>query len=286
MKYFSLFSGIGGFELGIQKAVPTAVCVGYSEIDATAKAVYEYHFPEHHNYGDATRIVPGAIPHFDLLVAGFPCQSFSVAGKGRGFQDTRGTLFFEISRICADKRPRYILLENVKGLLGHQYGKTFQKILEILANAGYILQWETLNSKHYGVPQNRERVFVVGHTRGTPRPEVFPVRESYQTPDTNQPTVYCLDANYAKGASVIATQGGLGGKSGLYMLENSRIRRLTPLECERLQGFPDDWTLYGVKNGNITRNSDTSRYMCLGNAVTVPVVEYIARNLVKGHTNA
>ena len=117
------------------------------------------------NYGDATRIDTSELPDFDLLVGGFPCQAFSVAGKRRGFDDTRGTLFFEIARILKDKRPKYFLLENVKGLLSHDKGKTFKTILEVLTDLGYNVQWEVYNSKDW-VPQNRERIFIKGYFRG------------------------------------------------------------------------------------------------------------------------
>ncbi|KKL71779.1 hypothetical protein LCGC14_2091510 [marine sediment metagenome] len=197
-----MFSDIGGFEYGIEQAENNKtqqrysqeqtrmgrarenlsdnrnfneplVCIGYSEIDKYATAIYRYNYPEHRNYGDTTAIVTSELLDFDMLIAGFPCQSFSIAGKRRGFNDTRGTLFFEITRVLRDKRPRYFLLENVKGLLGHDDGKTFTTILGVLSDIGYEYQWQVLNSKDFGVPQNRERVFIVGHIRGKCRPEVF-----------------------------------------------------------------------------------------------------------------
>ena len=207
MKYLSTFSGIGGFELGIQQAYANktlvktpeqtrntlssrklldirhrlggeeATCIGYSEIDKYAAEIYQKHFPNHKNYGDITTINAGALPDFEMLVGGFPCQSFSIAGKRHGFNDTRGTMFFEIARIVREKQPRLLLLENVKGLLSHDQGRTFTTIIATLDELGYDLQWQVLNSKNHGVPQNRERVFIVGHLRGTPRPEVFPFGE-------------------------------------------------------------------------------------------------------------
>ena len=216
MKYLSLFSGIGGFELGIQQAYelqkmgtepedstyievsssrkPT--CIGFSEIDKYAARVYQHHFPTHHNHGDITKIIAEELPDFDLLVGGFPCQAFSIAGKRAGFADTRGTLFFEIARILKEKRPRLLLLENVKGLLSHDNGRTFKVILSTLTELGYDLQWQVLNSKNHGVPQNRERIFIVGHLRGTRRPEVFPFglgREINNEQD-GQRNAYCLQA--------------------------------------------------------------------------------------------
>jgi len=222
MNYLSLFSGIGGFELGFyfahlalghqdplqndpahekanvkrqrlkslqKQRLPTTEqpllrdwqdysqpphCVGYSEIDRYAISIYENHF-NHTNFGDVQGLKASELPQFDLLVAGFPCQSFSIAGKRRGFADTRGTLFFEISRILRAKRPRLCLLVNVKGLLSHDQGRTFRAIVTTLDELGYDLQWQVLNSKDFAVPQNRERVFIVGHRRGTPRPEIFPL---------------------------------------------------------------------------------------------------------------
>ena len=310
MKYFSMFSGIGGFELGIQRAYETTkiksknstdnkggtsqyircpLCVGYSEIDRYAISIYKKHF-NHKNYGNATELVSKDLPDFDFLVGGFPCQSFSIAGKRKGFHDTRGTLFFEIARVLRDKRPRYFLLENVKGLLSHNGGKTFQTILGVLAGLGYGVEWQVLNSKNFGVPQNRERVFFVGYPRGERRPKVFPIGES---DGTDNRVITEIDTGH-QGNSVYksdglattlnANGGGQGGKTGLYAIgglqkhqtngiyNGTKIRRLTPTECERLQGFPDGWT-EGV--------SDTQRYKTLGNAVTVNVIEAIITKFTK-----
>jgi len=180
MKYISLFSGIGGFEYGIQQSKYSEhfECIGFSEIDKYAKSIYIRHFPGHKDLGDATKIRTEELPDFDFLVGGFPCQAFSVAGKRRGFNDTRGTLFFEIARILKDKRPRYFLLENVKGLLSHDKGKTFQTILKVLSDLGYVVQWTLLNSKDFQVPQRRERVFIEGYIRGECSGEVLSVRRN------------------------------------------------------------------------------------------------------------
>ena len=176
MKYFSMFSGIGGFELGIKDATEDEwECVGYSEIDKYAIQTYEKNFKGHKNYGNATTIKPEDLPDFDMLCGGFPCQAFSIAGNRRGFEDTRGTLFFDIARILKVKRPSLVLLENVKGLLNHQAGKTFTKIIQTLDELGYETQWVVLNSKFHGVPQNRERVLIIGSLRGTGRKEILPL---------------------------------------------------------------------------------------------------------------
>jgi DNA (cytosine-5)-methyltransferase 1 len=175
MKYFSMFTGVGGFELGIGKR---GECIGFSEIDKYASQLLSKRFPSIKNYGDATKINPDELPDFDMLCGGFPCQSFSIAGKRRGFQDTRGTMFFHIVRILEVKRPQTVFLENVKGLLNHDKGETFKVILQTLGELGYDVQWMVLNSKFFGVPQNRERVFIIGSLRGQPRPEILPFRQN------------------------------------------------------------------------------------------------------------
>ena len=327
MKYFSLFSGIGGFENGIQRAYcgwnlrepkdtirpseeniqpqgnsPNPFssdgdgrricprCVGFSEIDKYAITIYKKHFPNHKEYGDVTNITWSDVPAFNLLVAGFPCQSFSIAGKREGFNDIRGTLFFEIARVAQEKQPRFLLLENVKGLLSHDKGQTFGTILNTLDELGYDLQWQVLNSKNFGVPQNRERVFIIGHLRTTSRPQIFPLRQTNEIypEDNNRKIAKCLDSNYHKGwldhgqrTHIATNEQGIrfqGDKPGYNnsirratYSDDMQIRRLTPTECERLQGFPDGWT-EGI--------SDTQRYKCLGNAVTVNVISAIAKKLL------
>ncbi len=335
MKYLSLFSGIGGFELGIQQAYEDIVisgsrrmggrkifpkqptCIGYSEIDKYAIQVYNKHF-NHKNYGDITTIQPESLPNFDIITGGFPCQSFSIAGKRGGFSDTRGTMFFEIARIVREKQPRLLLLENVKGLLSHDKGNTFYTIISTLDELGYDCQWQVLNSKNFGVPQNRERVFIVGHLRGTSRPEVFPIGEDDKICDersekrnktTNKDLQniesgrrhsilrgrprydekgkrYLKYSEYQKTVPTLSTMCATGDQKNIVM---PQIRRLTPKECERLQGFPDDWTQYGIDkeaplimdNHPITPISDTQRYKMCGNAVTVNVIKQIMLKLLK-----
>ncbi len=385
LRFFSMFSGIGGFELGIQNAVTfrakdagdahtkgyqpddpdelpqagrlSAVCVGYSEINQPAIKTYKEHF-DHDNYGDATTIDASGLPDIDLIVGGFPCQAFSVAGRRRGFDEARGTLFFDIARLAKAKRPRHLVLENVKGLLNHDGGKTFQVILGVLAELGYRVEWCLLNSADFGVPQNRERVYIIGHLRDECGGQVFPITaENPQvadhagghevaipvlTPDRVEKrqngrrfkqdgdpsfTVNTVDrhgvmlgsvnrgsfresgevantitASYHKGhdnhgqrpmvkvgilrthndgkgfremrsglVPTIAARARNDGSGQPIMLEGTTIRRLTPTECERLQGFPDNWTI----------GSDTQRYMQCGNAVTVNVVEAVIGALLK-----
>jgi len=327
MKVFSMFSGIGGFELGIKNTIPNAEFIGYSEIDKYATQIYERNFKGVKNYGDATKINERELPDFDLLVGGFPCQAFSIAGKRLGFRETRGTLFFDIARILSHKKPRHFILENVRGLFSHDSGRTFQTILRVLSDIGYMVQWELLNSKNFGVPQNRERIYLVGHLGGRGREKVFPIgqiskedsKESRLKELTeNKSQAYRVYDQDGLATTIKSVGGGVGAKTGLYKvkeatktgyaiaqegdsinlsvpssktrrgrvgrgvaqtldtgmqqhtLQNSKIRRLTPIECERLQGFPDGWT-EGL--------SDTQRYKCLGNAVTTNVVSEVIRSI-------
>lgn len=268
-KYLSLFSGIGGFELGIGVR---AKCIGFSEIDRYATQIYQSHF-DHPSFGDITKIDASQLPDFDLLVGGFPCQSFSIAGRREGFADSRGTMFFEIARIIGEKRPRLLLLENVKGLLSHDQGNTFRTILSTLDELGYELQLQVLNSKNHGVPQNRERVFIVGHLRETVRRKVFPLGIHEQS----------FVANQRVCTSTLVPR--CGGGRGTYVVEGSpsalKVRNLTPLEYERLQSFPDNWTKYGIEGAIVCKISDWQRYKTLGNAVTVNVVRQITERLLR-----
>ena len=193
-KVFSMFSGIGGFEVGLLMSEKDVKLVGFSEVDKYAIEIFEKQFKGIKNYGNATTIDENKLPNFDLLVGGFPCQAFSVAGKQRGFDDTRGTLFFDVARILKHKKPKHFILENVRGLLSHDSGRTFQTILKVLADIGYLVQWEVCNSKNYGVPQNRERVYIVGHLRGNSRPEVFPITKI--NPENNRLNVYMIQMEY------------------------------------------------------------------------------------------
>ena len=181
IKFIELFAGIGGFRYGLEqiKENNNFKCVWANEINKFASKIYKKNFGEGELYeGDIRSVMAKTLPEFDMLCGGFPCQAFSIAGKRGGFEDTRGTLFFEIARIAREKQPRILFLENVKGLLSHNEGKTFETILFTLDELGYDAQWEVLNSKNFGVPQNRERVFIVGYLRGECRSEVFPIQET------------------------------------------------------------------------------------------------------------
>jgi len=348
IRYASLFSGIGGFELGIRCAgnemnVETE-CVFASEFDPDSKAkdinrqparmIYNKNFGEY-PHGDITKINAADVPDCDFICGGPPCQDYSIAGKRAGLCGTKGSMFHEFIRIVREKQPGIILIENVKGILSSNGGWDFAKILIELEDAGYTCEWGVLNTKAY-LPQNRERVFIVGHlvASRSDRPQVFPLREGSQIFDEKEPTVYCIDANYHKGVArqartvVLCDSGngrknqsrdetiaplransgaghnnivchstlprssknGKGGTGHLSKADGSTycidannniaveipndcgIRRLTPIECERLQGFPDNFT-EGI--------SDTNRYKCIGNSVSVPVVKDIMKKIME-----
>lgn len=178
MKFLDLFAGIGGFRLGMESAGHE--CIGFCEIDKFARKSYK---AIHDTKGevelhDITRVTDEfirGIGSVDVICGGFPCQAFSIAGNRRGFEDTRGTLFFEIARFASILKPKYLFLENVKGLLNHDKGNTFEVILSALDELGYDVEWQVFNSKDFGVPQNRERVFIIGHLRGQRGRKVFPI---------------------------------------------------------------------------------------------------------------
>ena len=178
MKFIDLFAGIGGFRFGMESAGHE--CVAFCEIDKFARASYKaIHNTEGeielHDITTVTDDEIRAIGHVDAICGGFPCQAFSIAGHRRGFEDTRGTLFFEIARFASILKPKYLFLENVKGLLNHDKGNTFETILSALDELGYDVEWQVLNSKDFGVPQNRGRVFIIGHLRGQRGRKVFPI---------------------------------------------------------------------------------------------------------------
>ncbi|MBR4027129.1 MAG: DNA (cytosine-5-)-methyltransferase [Lachnospiraceae bacterium] len=176
MKIVSLFSGIGGFEVGIRNSNLIGEVVFASEIDKHATASYLSNFKNNHLNGDITKIDEKDIPNHDLLVAGFPCQAFSIAGRQKGFQDTRGTLFFDVARILKEKQPKYFLLENVKNLVSHDSGNTFKIIIQTLNEIGYTIDFTILNSLEAGLPQNRERTYIVGILNGDVKERIFDKR--------------------------------------------------------------------------------------------------------------
>ncbi|HEM6236973.1 TPA: DNA cytosine methyltransferase [Streptococcus suis] len=222
MKFLDLFAGIGGFRLGMERAGHE--CVGFCEIDQFARKSYkaihdtEGEFEFHDITAVADESVRG-IGRVDVICGGFPCQAFSIAGKRAGFEDTRGTLFFEIARFASILRPKYLFLENVTGLLNHDNGNTFETILGALDELGYDAEWQVFNSKNFGVPQNRERVFIIGHLRGAGGRAIFPfggVDEEVSQSERHEITTSTLTTRYpeSQGAGSYVVEGRKSKKVG------------------------------------------------------------------------
>lgn len=266
-----LFCGIGGFRFGathaIQRLGGGVKCVFSSDIDQFCQDSYEANFGERPN-GDITKVDEKQVPDHDLLLAGFPCQPFSIIGKMRGFEDTRGTLFFDIARILAEKQPKNFVLENVKLLAGHCGGKTLETILSALKDLGYCVDFRILNALNFGLPQKRERIWIVGSKNpflmnwpigGIPMKPLSQIletkvdskhyasehirvkRHSVLQP-TDQPTIW--HENKSGNISAYPYSCALrAGASYNYLLVNGE-RRLTPREMLRLQGFPETFKIY------------------------------------------
>ena len=287
MKFLDLFAGIGGFRLGMESAGHE--CVGFCEIDKFARASYKAIHDtkgeiELHDITAVSDEFIRGIGRVDIICGGFPCQAFSVAGTRRGFEDTNGTLFFEIARFASVLKPKYLFLENVKGLISHDKGYTFETIIGSLDELGYDVEWQVLNSKDFGVPQNRERVFIIGHIRGTSGRQVFPIFETRSDKSIiqlgNIKKTESFGGNPQCGR-VYSTAGLApclntmqGGQREPKIFIDGKVRKLTPRECWRLQGFPD-WAFDKAQEVN----SNSQLYKQAGNSVTVNVIAAIAKEL-------
>lgn len=333
MKYGSLFTGICGFDLALDKA--GMECAWQCEIDDACRKIEEKYYPNVKRYTDVRQIGKKNLEPVDLIVGGFPCQDLSIAGKREGLAGERSGLWWEFARIIDELEPEWIIAENVPGLLSSNKGRDFAIIVRWLEERGYGVCWRVLDAQYFGVPQRRRRVFIVGHFGDGRSAEILFEREGSsgsvapsgekrqgtttstlrgfghgwqgQHNDTNAVIVGALQERDYKGiattidnklivdkqiayntneqgsagnriqinAEVSVTLSGLGGgmsaKTGMYALPTG-VRRLTPTECERLQGFPDGWT---------DGQSDTVRYRQLGNAVAVPCVYWIAKRIME-----
>lgn len=292
-RIIDLFAGIGGMRLGFERL--GSANVFSSEIDEACQKMYEANFGEK-PAGDITKISAGKIPDHDILLAGFPCQPFSIIGDMRGFEDTRGTLSYEIERILRAKRPRAFVLENVKMLVGHQKGRTFRIILQHLEALGYHVHWKVLNALDFGIPQKRERVFIVGFLedydfrfpaqRDTPTKTLADILES-DVPEKffasnyirrrrwkdHKPAVTPSIWHENKAGHISSYPYSCALRAGAsynYLLVNGE-RRLTPRECLRLMGFPDEFKIV-VTDSQVRTQA--------GNAVVVPVVEAVAKAVI------
>ena len=308
-----LFGGIGGFRKGLSMADPRFEFNYYADIDKFACAVYNHNFHETWKPTDIRSVRADDIPDHRLLCAGNPCQGFSRAGFQRGFDDPRGQLFFEVERIIRAKQPEYIFLENVAGLLSNDRGRTFAKVIDTLRDCGYVGSWCCINSAAF-LPQTRKRVYIVARLGDEPSRALLPFADSNgepyppcrETPGERErlwdyPT-NTLQSRDGKGGAMqyvvqpkpgtdprptshrptkftltsTGTHTTLIADDGEYI-----VRRLTPLEYERLQGFPDNWTQFGEFPNGTRAISKTRRYQLVGNSVTVPVITAIGNEIAK-----
>lgn len=302
VKFIDLFAGIGGIRLGFQNAFKDSVCVFASEIDKFAIKTYEANY-NHTPSGDITKIDTADIPDFDVLLAGFPCQPFSQAGLGLGFNDDRGNMFFEIERILKDKRPKAFLLENVKRLATHDKGQTFQIMLNHLKNLGYHTHYKVLNAKDFGVPQNRERLIIVGFNADVEFNFPAPLNIVTKVGDILEPNCddkytisdklwaghqlrkernkslgkgfgYSLFNNNSPYTNTISARYYKDGSEILIQNEGKNPRKLTPREACRLQGFGDDFKIVV---------SDPQAYKQFGNSVCVPLITQVSIQMLNSY---
>jgi DNA (cytosine-5)-methyltransferase 1 len=306
LNYIDLFCGIGGFRFAINMAAKKhdidVECVLSSDIDESAQDAYEANFGER-PIGDITKVNEKDVPDHDILLGGFPCQAFSIIGAGRGFDDTRGTLFFDVARIIKEKKPRAFVLENVKQLRGHDHGRTLETILKTLDELDYWVDSRVLNALDYGLPQKRERILIVGFRRGTqgdfkwPKPKsVVPSLENYLEDDQDVPKEYFASdkivaarkkmtkgkdlppgrsiwhENKSGNISALPYSCALrAGASYNYLLVDG-VRRLTMREMLSLQGFPRSFKI--VCNYSETRKQ-------AGNSVPVPMISAVINEVIK-----
>ena len=273
MKIIDLFSGIGGFSLGFQRAGYQFTEHYFSEIDKHAIANYKYNFPHAKYIGDITTLHGGDFTDIDIITFGSPCQNFSTAGKREGLKGAKSSLIQHAIALITEVRPSVFIWENVKGAFSSNAGADFWAILQALANiGGYTIEWQLLNTS-WLLPQNRERIYLIGHIAGRSIPGVFPIGEIAKDSSKKTRNIYDYSRTILRGYKNSTSTGSF------IRTKNNKIRYLTEIECERLQGFPDNWTQYGDYNGAIKPIAKTQRYKLIGNAVTVDIVELIAKRL-------
>lgn len=297
-KFIDLFAGIGGIRIPFDEL--GAKCVFSSEWDKFAQLTYEANFGEKPS-GDITKVNASEIPSFDILLAGFPCQPFSNAGHKKGFEDTRGTLFFDICRIVKFHEPKILFLENVKGFKNHDKGRTFKTVQETLNRLGYKIHAQVLNARDFGVPQNRERIFIIAFRNDLnfhfpePHRKLVSVGDILEDNPNPKYTIsdrlwaghqrrkkehvqkgngfgYCMFNADSPYTSTISARYYKDGSEILIEQVDRNPRKITPLEGKRLQGFPDNY-IFPV--------SDAQAYKQLGNSVSVPVIRAIAQEIAK-----
>ena len=273
MKIIDLFSGIGGFALGFKRAGYQFTEHYFSEIDKHAIANYKHNFPHAKYIGDITTLHRGDFTDIDIITFGSPCQNFSTAGRREGLKGAKSSLIQHAIALIANIRPSVFVWENVKGAFSSNAGTDFWAILKEFTNiGGYTIEWQLLNTS-WVLPQNRERIYLIGHLGGKSIPGVFPFGEIAKDSSKKTRNIYDYSRTILRGYKNSTSTGSF------IKTKDNKIRYLTEIECERLQGFPDNFTQYGDYNGIIKPIAKTQRYKLIGNAVTVDIVELIAKRL-------
>jgi DNA (cytosine-5)-methyltransferase 1 len=301
LRVIDLFAGIGGIRQGFQNVFNDLEVVFSSEIDKFAQQSYYTNYGEV-PAGDITKVDETEIPEHDIILAGFPCQAFSIAGHRKGFDDTRGTLFFDVARIAKYHKPKIIFLENVKGFKNHDKGNTYKVVKETLEDLGYKVFSEVLNAKNFGVPQNRERIYIIAFLDKNIEFDMSSfkdIRIKSKLGDILDDSIdkkytisdklweghkrrkeehkqkgngfgYCLFNANSEYTSTISARYYKDGSEILIEQNNKNPRKLTPREASRLQGFPKDFKIVV---------SDTQAYKQFGNSVCVPVIQFLAEKI-------
>lgn len=283
------FAGIGGFRLAAE--ANNLKCVGACDNDKYARQTYAAKFGHEPEFSDAWEVIPDEVPDHDLFCGGFPCPAFSIAGKRLGFQDERGLLIFAVGAVLEAKRPNYVLLENVMGLLSaplvdaegqfrpETSGMVFYRIVELLGDLGYTVQWQVLYSRHW-VPQDRRRIYIVGSSPAVPAPEVLPLLD-FTGEMAKYPGLRPIGRVHRHQGGRVYGPGSVcptltAGDKGPFIDGGTGLSLLDPTEKEKLQGFPVGWT-------DVV--SDSQRHKQCGNAITVQVATEVIRRLVECHAN-
>nr|WP_237418440.1 DNA (cytosine-5-)-methyltransferase [Actinomadura rayongensis] len=282
-----MFSGIGAFDLAARRAgLDVGVAV---EIDAACRGVLAHHWPGQRLHHDVREVTADDLGPAEVMLAGWPCQDLSLAGRRRGLAGTRSSLWWEVSRLAEQMRPSWIVLENVPGLLTSQRGAAFAAVLRSLAGLGYGLAWRVLDAQFFGLAQQRRRVFVLGHLGDragrAAAAEVLldPGRSAVRPPAARRTreTVSALTAWGLGGGGPDPKHAQAGWLRPVVLHGRPAVRKLTPLECERLMGLPDNWTRYADRAGRTREQSDTARYRQVGNALPVPVASWVLAGIAK-----
>lgn len=283
LKFVDAFAGIGGFRMGFDEV--ESECVLTIEYDKRAQKAYRSIWGEGNEwFEDIRELDMHSIPDFDVLCGGFPCAKFSIAGDRKGFEsdDPRAHMFFELVRIAEAKKPKFLLFENVKGLLNHDNGRSFAIILDTLDKVGYDVEWQLLDARDFGYPVIRERVFIIGHLRGAGTRKILPITRGTRPNDSETPIFQFRRGYFRRFIGyhpTLTASMGTGGNNVAYTVTEKGVRKLTPREMFRMQGIEERYIDKLLSSGL----SDSALYERAGRTVFVPIVKEIVRRLSESH---